>query len=295
MGERTTLTIGLVQRRAAAGRASNLARAIEGIEEARRRGAEVVCLQELFLGPYFCVTEDEAAFALAEAVPGPTTEALAEVARRLEVVLVAPLFERRARGLFHNSAAVIDADGSFLGSYRKAHIPDDPGYYEKFYFTPGDTGFRAFDTRYGRIGVLICWDQWFPEAARLTALRGADVLFYPTAIGWHRSQSAKENAAQHDAWEVSMRAHAIHNGVFVAAVNRCGEEGETRFWGQSFVADVFGRVLERADVEDEAVLVQRLDLGRIEEVRCQWPFLRDRRIDAYQGLTSRFLGGGHLT
>lgn len=297
-GAPRTLTIGLVQRAASADPQQNLARALEGIEQAAAQGAQVICLQELFPTLYFCQAEDYAPFDLAEAIPGPTTEAISALARRLEVVVIASLFERRAAGLYHNSAAVIDADGALLGVYRKMHIPDDPCFYEKFYFTPGDAdgegggGFRAFDTRYGRVGVLICWDQWYPEGARLTALAGAEVLFYPTAIGWHDSQSEEENRAQHQAWEVSMRAHAVHNGVYVAAANRCGREGELRFWGQSFVTDVFGEVLERASAAEEEVVVVPLDLAKIEVIRQQWPFLRDRRIDAYAPLTRRYLDRG---
>jgi N-carbamoylputrescine amidase len=265
----------------------NLARALEKIEEAARRGARIVCLQELFRSRYFCQSEDPAHFDLAEPIPGPTTEALSKLAAARGLTLVAPLFERRSAGLYHNTAAAIDADGSLLGLYRKMHIPDDPLYYEKFYFAPGDLGFRSFQTRHGRVGPLICWDQWFPEAARLTALAGAQLLVYPTAIGWQGDEGAETDAAQHDAWETVQRAHAIANGVFAVAVNRVGREGEICFWGQSFVADPFGRVLARASATEEEILVVECDLNAIERVRREWPFLRDRRIDAYSDLDKR--------
>jgi N-carbamoylputrescine amidase len=280
--------VGLVQMRCEADPARNLARAVEGIEEAARRGAQVVCLQELFRSLYFCQAEDDARFDLAEPIPGPTSEALAKLAAARGVALVASLFEKRAPGVYHNTALVIDADGRLAGTYRKMHIPDDPLYYEKYYFTPGDLGFAAFATRHARVSPLVCWDQWFPEAARLAALAGAEILFYPTAIGWQFDQGADVDAAQHDAWETMQRAHAIANGVFVAAVNRVGREGGIRFFGQSFVADPFGRVIARASASDEEVLVVDCELSRIETVRRHWPFLRDRRIDAYADLTRRF-------
>jgi N-carbamoylputrescine amidase len=259
------------------------------------RGAGIVCLQELFRSEYFCQTEDHRHFSLAEAIPGPSTAALGALAAELGVVIVASLFERRAEGLYHNSAAVLDADGAYLGMYRKMHIPDDPQYYEKFYFAPGDTGFRIFDTAVGRIGVLICWDQWYPEAARLTALRGAQLLFYPTAIGWLPAEKAQYGAAQKDAWTTMQRSHAIANGVFVVAVNRVGHEGQATpngidFWGGSFVADPYGSVLARAG-EDEEVLVVECNLALTDVARTHWPFLRDRRIDAYADLTQRYLDG----
>ncbi|MHC4831499.1 MAG: carbon-nitrogen hydrolase [Planctomycetota bacterium] len=287
-----SVTLGLIQQSHQGGPDANLDHASAAIAAAAARGAQVICLQELFRSHYPCQEEDYDQFDLAESIPGPSTERLSALAREHEVVIVASLFEERAPGLYHNTAAVIDADGTLLGRYRKMHIPDDPGYYEKFYFTPGDLGFRAFDTRYARIGVLICWDQWYPEAARLTALQGAEVIFYPTAIGWHDSQSEEENRAQHDAWEVSMRGHSVANGVYVAAVNRTGREGPVAFWGQSFVTDTFGGVLERGPQDEEATLVCELDLTRIRQSRQHWPFLRDRRIDAYGGLTQRFADAG---
>jgi N-carbamoylputrescine amidase len=283
------VTVGLVQMRCVDDRSANMAKALDGIAEAAGRGAGIVCLQELFASLYFCQSENAAAFDLAEPVPGPTTEALGRAAARHGVVIVGSLFERRAEGIFHNSAVVIDADGSLVGLYRKMHIPDDPLYYEKYYFTPGDLGFRSFTTRAGRIGVLVCWDQWFPEAARLSVLGGADFLFYPTAIGWHPEEKAAHGAAQHGAWETVQRGHAIANGVFVAAANRVGTEGNLEFWGASFVSDPFGRVLARASHDREQVLVASCDLARIADTRRSWPFLRDRRIDAYDGLDKRYL------
>ena len=287
--------VALVQMRMAAEPERNLARALELIGEAAGRGAALVCLPELFRSPYFCQREDAACFDLAEEIPGPTTLALSEAARRHGVVIVASLFERRAPGLAHNTAAVIDADGSLAGIYRKMHIPDDPGYYEKFYFTPGDLGFGAVDTRAGRIGVLVCWDQWFPEAARLTALAGAELILYPTAIGWHPAEKNTEGAAQRDAWRIVQRGHAIANGVYVAAVNRVGHERPEpgapgiEFWGTSFCCDPQGVVLAEAGTDAEETLVVEIDRARLEQVRRNWPFLRDRRIDAYGGLTSRYL------
>jgi len=290
-----TVPVGLVQMRCTADAADNFARATAGVRRAAARGARIVCLQELFRSEYFCQTEDHAQFALAESVPGPGTAALGALAAELGVVIVASLFEKRAEGLYHNTAAVLDADGTYLGIYRKMHIPDDPQYYEKFYFAPGDTGFRIFDTAVGRIGVLICWDQWYPEAARLTALRGAQMLFYPTAIGWLPAEKAEYGAAQKDAWTTMQRSHAIANGVFVAAVNRVGHEGQAApngidFWGGSFVADPYGAVLARAG-EEEEVLVVECNLALTDVARTHWPFLRDRRIDAYGGLTQRYIDG----
>lgn len=285
--------IGLVQMACSPQPEENLAKARQMIAEAAQRGAQIVCLQELFRTQYFCREENVAWFDLSEPIPGPSTEALARVAAERGVVIIAPLFERRAPGVYHNSAAVIDADGALLGVYRKMHIPDDPLYYEKYYFTPGDTGFVNFDTRYGRIATLICWDQWYPEGARLASLQGACVLFYPTAIGWHPSEKAQYGAAQLDAWKTIQRAHAIANGVYVCAVNRVGYEGPPErgleFWGSSFVADPFGQILAEASVDREEVLVVECDPRRTEEVRRNWPFLRDRRIDAYGPLTSRWL------
>ena len=267
----------------------NVDRAIERIAEAAASGANIVCLQELFTAPYPCQSEDHARFAWAEPIPGPTTEALQAAARKAGVVVVGSLFERRTAGLYHNTAVVIDADGSLVGVYRKMHIPDDPLYYEKFYFTPGDLGFKSFDTRFGRVGVCVCWDQWFPEAARLTALTGAQVIFYPTAIGWHPSEREEFGASQHSAWETMMRSHAIANGVFVAAANRVGREGNIDFWGASFICDPNGNLLARAEHEGETVLMADCNFEKIDVVRTHWPFLRDRRIDAYGDLTKRYV------
>jgi len=290
-------TIGLIQMRCTRDAEENLARASDKIREAAKRGAQIICMHELFRGEYFCRTEDAVLFDLAEAVPGPATESLSKVARENKVALVVSLFERRAAGIYHNTCAVLDADGSFLGKYRKMHIPDDPLYYEKFYFTPGDLGFPNFDTKYGRIGVQICWDQWYPEGSRLTALRGAQVIFYPTSIGWHPKEKAEFGAAQLDAWRTIQRAHAIANGTFVAAVNRVGYEGNPaagdpglEFWGNSFVADPFGQILSEAGSEREETLVVECDPTRSDETRRNWPFLRDRRIDAYQPILNRWLG-----
>src|SRR5881628_3322138 len=276
--------------------AENLEKAVARVREAARSGARVICLPELFRSQYFCQREDAAWFDLAEPVPGPTTDALGRIAKEEQVAVIAPVFERRASGVYHNSAAVIDADGRVVGLYRKMHVPDDPAYYEKFYFAPGDLGFRAFDTRVGRIGTLICWDQWYPEGARLTALQGANALFYPTAIGWHPNEKATHGAQQLDAWRTIQRSHAIANGCYVAAVNRVGHERPAgtdgdgiEFWGSSFLADPFGAVVAEAPTDREAIVVGEIDLGRIEEVRRGWPFLRDRRIDAYAGIGSRFL------
>jgi N-carbamoylputrescine amidase len=290
----TRFKVGLVQMRMTADPAANLAKAIAQVKEAARQGAALVCLPELFRTLYIGQREDHALFDLAEPVPGPSTEALAKVARDTGVVVIASLFERRAAGLYHNTAAVIDADGTVKGIYRKMHIPDDPAYYEKFYFTPGDLGFRAFDTRVGSIGTLVCWDQWYPEGARLTALEGANILFYPTAIGWHPTEKAQYGAQQLDAWRTIQRSHAIANGCWVAAVNRVGLEKlddhapGLEFWGHSFVADPFGVVVAEAPADKEALLVAEVDLARVEEVRRNWPFLRDRRVDAYGGMSSRF-------
>ena len=271
----------------------NLAKAEWRIREAAGKGAQIVCLQELFRSQYFCREEDARLFDLAEPIPGATTEALALLARELKIVTIASLFERRAAGVYHNTAAVIDADGSLLGIYRKMHIPDDPLYFEKFYFTPGDLGFRTFDTRFGRIATLVCWDQWYPEAARLAALGGAEVLFYPTAIGWHPSEKTQYGASQQDAWRTIQRAHAIANGIYVAVVNRVGFEGPPdrglEFWGASFVADPFGQMLAEAAQDREETLVVACDRRRIDEVRRNWPFFRDRRIDAYSGILNRLI------
>ena len=267
----------------------NLEWAITRIEEAADNGASVVCLPELFRSRYFCQSEDAALFDLAEPIPGPTTDALGRVAAARKIVIVASIFERRAAGLYHNTAVVLDSSGAIAGRYRKMHIPDDPRYYEKFYFTPGDLGFCAHRTEYGTLGILVCWDQWFPEAARLTALAGAQIIFYPTAIGWHRSEVADVRHRQHAAWETVQRGHAIANGVFVAAVNRVGVEDGLEFWGSTFVADPFGEVIARASSTAEEILVVECDLSKIEQTRRDWPFLRDRRLDAYGDLTRRFL------
>ncbi|HVD77034.1 MAG TPA: carbon-nitrogen hydrolase [Vicinamibacteria bacterium] len=287
--------VGLVQMAMSPEPAKNLDRAVARVKEARRAGADVVCLPELFRSQYFCQREDASLFDLAEPVPGPTTEAIGRAAKETGAVVVAPIFERRAPGLYHNSAAIIDADGQLRGLYRKMHIPDDPAFYEKFYFTPGDLGFRAFDTQAGRIGTLICWDQWYPEGARLTALQGAAILFYPTAIGWHPHEKEAFGAAQRDAWRTIQRSHAIANGVYVAAVNRVGHEkplpdgAGLEFWGTSFLADPFGVVVAEASTDKEEIVVGEVDLARLEDVRRNWPFLRDRRIDAYGGIDKRFL------
>ena len=286
-------TVGLIQMSCSLDPNENLARAESRVREAAGRGAQIICLQELFRSQYFCREENAELFALAEPIPGPSTEAFSKLARELKVVIVAPLFERRAAGLYHNTAAVIDADGSLVGLYRKMHIPDDPLYYEKFYFTPGDLGFPNFDTRYGRIGVLVCWDQWYPEGARLSSLRGANILFYPTAIGWHPCEKKQQGARQLDAWRTIQRSHAIANGIFVAAVNRVGFEGPPdnglEFWGSSFVADPFGQLLAEASASHEETLVVECDPRQMEEVRRNWPFLRDRRIDAYSPILERWL------
>lgn len=288
-----TFRIGLIQMSCALDLNQNMEKAEWKIREIAGKGAQIVCLQELFRSQYFCREEDAARFALAEPVPGPSTERLGALAEQLGVVLVAPLFERRAAGVYHNTAAVIDADGTLAGIYRKMHIPDDPLYYEKYYFAPGDLGFRSFQTRFGRIGVLICWDQWYPEAARLTAMSGAEVLFYPTAIGWHPPEKAQQGAAQLDAWRTIQRAHAIANGVYVAAVNRVGCEGPTgaalEFWGASFVAGPFGEMLAEASSSAEASLVVECDRRQAEQVRQNWPFLRDRRVEAYGEIGRRWL------
>jgi N-carbamoylputrescine amidase len=285
-------TLGLLQLRCVADRAGNLDHASARIEEAARRGADVICLPELFLSPYFCQRIDPSLFDLAETIPGPTTEHLGRLARTLGKVIVASLFEKRTAGVYHNTAVVFDADGATLGIYRKMHIPDDPLYHEKYYFTPGDLGFRVFDTRFGRIGVLVCWDQWYPEGARLTALQGAQVLIYPTAIGWHPREKAEFGVQQLEAWQTIQRAHAIANGVYVAAINRTGHEGPKdgglEFWGASFVSDPFGVVLAKGSHDQDEILIAECDPARSDDVRRNWPFLRDRRIDAYGDITKRW-------
>jgi N-carbamoylputrescine amidase len=281
--------IGLIQASAQGSAESNLAHTLEHIRAAAAGGAQIICTQELFTTSYFCRTQDPALFDLAEPVPGPTTDALAAVARELGVVIIGSLFERRSSGVYHNTAAVIDADGSYLGKYRKMHIPQDPGFEEKFYFTPGDLGYKVWDTRFGKISVLICWDQWYPEAARLAALAGAEILFYPTAIGWLPEEKAELGEAQHTAWETVQRGHAVANGCYVAAVNRVGTEGSTEFWGQSFVANFYGQVMQRAPIDAETILFADCDLKALEDTRRIWPFFRDRRIDSFAELTRRMI------
>ena len=280
--------IGLVQMACGEDAGANMKTAEQGIRQAAGQGAQIICLQELFRTPYFCQTEDPEHFKRAEEIPGPSTQAMSKLAAELEVVLILPLFEKRSTGIYHNTAVVIDADGSMAGRYRKMHIPDDPGFHEKFYFTPGDMGFQTIATRFGKIGVLICWDQWFPEAARLTALSGAQILFYPTAIGYQAfDESVAEKQAQ--AWQTIQKAHSIANGVFTVVVNRVGQENQVNFWGKSFVSDPFGEVLVEASAKKPEVLIVDCDLGLIEETRQGWPFLRDRRVDAYQNLTRLYI------
>lgn len=291
--ESKQVTLALIQAKADSDPATNLQATLSKVEQSAADGANIVCTQELFATEYFCQSEDHDNFHLAESIPGATTEAFQRLAKRCGIVIIVSLFEKRSAGLYHNSAAVIDADGSLLGIYRKMHIPDDPLYHEKFYFTPGDLGFRAWDTRFGKIGVLICWDQWYPEAARLTAMQGAELLFYPTAIGWHPSEKEKYGEQQRDAWQTIQRSHAVANGCFVASVNRVGHETPVggdgiEFWGGSFVAGTSGEILSQAGL-DESVLLLEVDLGIIDTTRTHWPFLRDRRIDAYSGITKRLL------
>jgi N-carbamoylputrescine amidase len=297
MKARNPVTIGLIQMSCGEDPGENLSKLLTRIDEAADRGAQIVSTQELFRSRYFCQTEDHANFDLAESIPGPSTEALSRIAAARGIVIVGSLFEQRAPGLYHNTAVVIDADGTLLGRYRKMHIPDDPLFYEKFYFTPGDLGFRSFDTRFGRIGVLVCWDQWYPEAARLTALTGAQILFYPTAIGWHPAEKKEYGVRQHSSWETIQRGHAIANGLYVAVANRIGHEPTPaghpgdgiEFWGQSFMADPSGQIITRATVDQEEILLAEVDLGKSDIQRTHWPFLRDRRIDAYHDLTRRFI------
>ena len=291
--ESKQVTLALIQAKADRDPAINLQATLAKVEQSAADGANIVCTQELFATEYFCQSEDHDNFHLAESIPGATTEAFQRLAKRCGIVIVVSLFEKRSAGVYHNSAAVIDADGSLLGIYRKMHIPEDPLYHEKFYFTPGDLGFRAWDTRFGKIGVLICWDQWYPEAARLTAMQGAELLFYPTAIGWHPSEKEKYGEQQRDAWQTIQRSHAVANGCFVASVNRVGHETPVggdgiEFWGGSFVAGTSGEILSQAGLE-ESVLLLEVDLGSVENIRTHWPFLRDRRIDAYSGITKRLL------
>ena len=288
------VTLGLLQHACGADPKANLKKTLALTEQAAKKGAKIICTQELFRSQYFCQCEDHAYFDLAEPIPGPSSAAFQKIAKKYGVVIVASLFEKRASGLYHNTAVIIDADGSLLGIYRKMHIPDDPLFYEKFYFTPGDTGFRAWQTKFGKIGVLICWDQWYPEGARLTSLQGAEILFYPTAIGWHPKEKAEYGPNQHGAWEIIQRSHAVANGCYVAAVNRIGLEQPIggdglEFWGQSFVAGTSGQIIAKASVDQEEILLVPIDLGKVDVTRTHWPFLRDRRIDAYGDLTKRFI------
>jgi N-carbamoylputrescine amidase len=281
--------VGLVQMSCTADKQQNLHKAIEKVREAAAQGAQIVCLQELFTSLYFCDEENYDNFKLAEAIPGPSTDELSKVAAELGVVIIASLFEKRTQGLYHNTTAVLDADGAYLGKYRKMHIPDDPGFYEKFYFTPGDLGYKVFKTKFAKIGVLICWDQWYPEAARITALMGAEILFYPTAIGWASTQDVDTNTEQYNAWQTIQRSHSVANGVHVVSVNRVGEEVGLKFWGGSFVSNPFGKVIFQGDHQEEQVTVVDLDLSKTDYYRTHWPFLRDRRIDTYQPITKRLL------
>jgi N-carbamoylputrescine amidase len=283
--------VGLVQMSCTADKQENLEKAIKKVRETAAKGAQVICLQELFTSLYFCDVEDYANFSLAESIPGPSTDALGAVAKELNVVIIASLFEKRAQGLYHNTTAVLDADGSYLGKYRKMHIPDDPAYYEKFYFTPGDLGYKVFHTKYAVIGVLICWDQWYPEASRITALMGAEIMFYPTAIGWATSQDETTNTEQYNAWQTIQRSHAIANGVHVVSVNRVGfeQEGQMKFWGGSFVANPFGSIIYQASHEEEENIVIEINTDKTDSYRTHWPFMRDRRIDSYQQITKRYI------
>jgi N-carbamoylputrescine amidase len=288
------VTLGLLQHACSADPAANLKKTLALTERAAKQGANIICTQELFRSQYFCQNEDHENFKLAEPIPGPSTQAFQKIAKKYGVVIVASLFEKRASGLYHNTAVIIDADGSLLGIYRKMHIPDDPLYYEKFYFTPGDTGFRAWNTKFGKIGVLICWDQWYPEGARLTAMQGAEILFYPTAIGWHPQEKAEYGVNQHGAWETIQRSHAVANGCYVAAINRIGVETPIggpgiEFWGQSFVAGTSGQILAKASIDREEIMLVPIELDKVDVTRTHWPFLRDRRIDAYGDLTKRFI------
>ena len=294
MKKSSVVKLGLLQAACSPSPAANLKKTLALVERAARRGAQIICTQELFRSQYFCQSEDHENFKLAERIPGPTTDALQKLAKKHSAVIIASLFEKRSSGVYHNTAVVIDADGSLLGLYRKMHIPDDPLFYEKFYFTPGDLGFRAWPTRYGKIGVLICWDQWYPEAARLTAMQGAEILFYPTAIGWHPKEKAEYGVNQHGAWEIMQRSHAVANGCYVAVANRIGLERPVggdglEFWGQSFVAGTSGQILAKASSDEDEILLVPLDLGKVDVTRTHWPFLRDRRIDAYGDLTKRLI------
>ena len=293
--DQTKFSVGLVQMALSENQHENLDKAVSKIEEAAKNGAEVICLLELFRSQYFCQVEDTKNFDLAETIPGPSTKTISKIAKDKNVVVIVPLFEKRSSGVYHNSVAVIDSTGEILGTYRKMHIPDDPGYYEKFYFAPGDLGYKNFITNFGKIGTLICWDQWYPEAARLTSLLGASIIFYPTAIGWHPNEKEEEGGAQYESWLTVQRGHAIANGVYIAVANRIGlekaDENSTgiEFWGQSFICDPQGVLLAQASVDKEEILIAEIDPGRIEYIRRNWPFFRDRRIDSYDGITKRFI------
>ncbi|MBA4148462.1 MAG: carbon-nitrogen hydrolase [Verrucomicrobia bacterium] len=288
------VNLGLIQTHATGKPAENLKRTIALVEKAAKQGAQIICTQELFASYYFCQIEDHKYFELAETIPGPSTDAFQKIAKKHKVVIIASLFEKRTAGLYHNTAVVIDADGTLMGKYRKMHIPDDPSFYEKFYFTPGDLGFKAWDTKHGKIGVCVCWDQWYPEAARLTAMQGAQILFYPTAIGWHPSEKTEYGERQHGAWELIQRSHAVANGCYVAAINRIGHEAPDggdglEFWGQSFVAGTSGEIVAKASQDKEEIMIVPVDLEKVDTTRTHWPFLRDRRIDAYSDLTRRLI------
>ena len=287
--ENRKVNIGLIQLSCVKDKQTNINKVIENIRKAAQKGAQIICLQELFASLYFCDVENYDNFKLAEAIPGETTNLFCNLAKELNVVIIASLFEKRAEGLYHNTVAVIDADGKYLGKYRKNHIPDDPAYYEKFYFTPGDLDYKVFKTKYATIGTLICWDQWYPEAARITALKGAEILFYPTAIGWANNQTEEVNKEQYSAWQTIQRSHAIANGVHVVSVNRTGNEGDMIFWGGSFVSNPFGTVLYEAPHDKEEIHIQEIDLNKTNEYRIHWPFLRDRRIDTYKPILRRFV------
>lgn len=281
--------VGMVQMSCTSNKQENLDKAIQKVREAAAKGAQIICLQELFTSLYFCDVEDYDNFKLAESIPGPSTDALQSLAKELGVVIIASLFEKRTEGLYHNTTAVLDADGAYLGKYRKMHIPDDPGFYEKFYFTPGDLGYKVFKTKFATIGVLICWDQWYPEAARITSLMGAEILFYPTAIGWANTQDEATNTEQYNAWQTIQRSHAVANGVHVVSVNRVGEEAGLKFWGGSFISNPFGSLIYKASHHDEEIIVEELDLAKSDNYRTHWPFLRDRRIDSYQPIVKRYI------
>ncbi len=286
------VNVGLVQMSCTNDREKNLQKAINKIKDAAVKGAQIICLQELFTSLYFCDEENHDNFFLAEPIPGPSSNILSDLAKELNIVIIASLFEKRAQGLYHNTTAVLDADGTYLGKYRKMHIPDDPGFYEKFYFTPGDLGYKVFKTQFAAIGVLICWDQWYPEAARITSLMGAEILFYPTAIGWATSQDQATNTEQYNAWQTIQRSHAVANGVHVVSVNRVGHEAGVNFWGGSFVSNTFGTIINQASHQSEETIVQEVDLSKTDTYRIHWPFLRDRRIDSYQPITKRYLDEG---